>query len=160
MDFNSIPDWLKEQEHKKSHSIFLLEWVSTFAFAFLFWYFLFLALENSFRSISAAATMSALYACGFVYLRIYPITRCKKCTSLLPLVRKEIGRRYIHDEEKCLEIEHGGEDYWRHFIDLYCRVYRVDIVRFRCRRCKAEWDEMEQASASEYRFVRTIEVKD
>ncbi len=160
MDFNSIPGWLNEQEHKKSHSIFLLEWVSTFAFAFLFWYFLFFELENSIRSTSAAATISALYACGFVYLRIYPITRCKKCNSWLPLVREEISRRRIQDQERCLEIEHGGEDYWRHFIDLYYRIYRVDIVRFRCRRCKAVWEETEQAPASNYKFVRTIEVKD
>ena len=160
MIFNSIPDWLIEQERKKPHSIFLLEWLSTFAVIFLFWNFLFFKLENSLRSTAAAATISALYACGFVYLRIYPITRCKKCHSLLPLIRKEIGRRHIHDEEKCLEIEHGGEDYWKHFIDLYHRIYRVELVKFRCRRCKAVWEEVEQAPASEYKFVRTIDVKD
>jgi uncharacterized protein with PIN domain len=160
MIFNSIRDWLKELERKKTTAIFLLEWLSTFAVAFLFWNFLFFELENSIRSTSAAATISALYACGFVYLRLYPITRCKKCNSLLPLVREEIGRRRIHDEEKVLEIEHGGEDYWRHFIDLYYRIYRVELVRFRCKRCKAVWEEVEQNPASEYKFVRTIDVKD
>jgi hypothetical protein len=160
MIFNSIPDWLKEQERKKGHSIFLLEWASIFAFAFLFWTFLFLELENSFRLTPAAASISILYACGLVYLRIFPITRCKKCNSLLPLVREEVGRRRIHDEEKCLEIEHGGEEYWGHFIDLYYRIYHVDVVRFHCRRCKAVWEEVEQAPASDYKFVRTIEVKD
>jgi hypothetical protein len=160
MIFNSIPDWLIEQEHKKKPSIFLLEWVSTFAFAFLFWIILFTELEYSSRSVTAAATISSLYACGFVYLRIFPITRCKKCHSLLPLVRQEIGRRHIHDEEKCLEIERGGVEYWGHFIDIYNRIYRTDIVRFRCRRCKAVWEEVEQSPASKYRFVRSIKVKD
>jgi hypothetical protein len=87
MIFNSIPDWLKEQERKKTITIFLLEWLSTFAVAFLFWNFLLFELENSFRSTSAAAAISALYACGFVYLRLYPITRCNKCNSPLPLIR-------------------------------------------------------------------------
>jgi hypothetical protein len=160
MIFYSIPNWLLEQEHKKKPSIFLLEWLSIFVFALLFWTFLFLELENSFWSTAAAATISAFYAFGFVYLRLFPITRCKKCNSLLPLVREEIDRRHIHDEEKCLEIEHGGEDYWRHFIDLYYRIYRVDIVRFRCRRCKAVWDETEEIPVSNYKFVRTINVKD
>jgi hypothetical protein len=158
--FNLIPDWLTEQERKKNPSIFLLEWLSAFAVTFPFWTFLFFKLENSFRLIPAAAAISALYACGFVYLRIYPVTHCKKCTSLLPLVKVEIGRRHIHDEEKCKEIERGGEDYWQHFIDLYNRIYRVDIVKFRCLRCKAVWEEVEQNPVSKYRFIRTITVKD
>lgn len=158
--FNSIPDWLTEQEHKKNPSIFLLEWISIFAFAFLFWNFLFLELVNSYSLTPAAATISALYACGFVYIRIYPVTRCKKCNSLLPLMREEIGRRFIHDEEKCKEIERGGEEYWGHFIEIYNRIYRVDIVRFRCVKCKATWEEVEQNPASKYKFIRSIEVKD
>jgi hypothetical protein len=101
-----------------------------------------------------------LYACGFVYLRAFPITSCKRCRSLLPLIRQEIDRRHVHDEERCLEIERGGEDYWQHFIDIYNRVYRVEIVRFRCRKCHRVWDEEEQSPASKFRFVRTITVKD
>ena len=157
MIIKSIPDWLKEQE-EKHHSIFLLEWVSTFACTFIFWIVLFHGLEVSLRS--TAATTSALYACGFVYLRLFPVTRCKKCSSLLPLVREEIGRRHIHDEERTVEIERGGEDYWGHFIDIYNRVYHVDVVRNRCRRCHKVWDEVEQLPASNFRFVRTIRVKD
>ena len=159
MVFKSIPDWLKEQE-QKNHSFFLLEWISTFAFALVFWITLFFKLEISFWSIAAAATTSALYASGFIYLRAFPITRCKKCNSMLPLVREEISRRRIHDEERCLEIERGGEDYYQHFIDIYNRIYHVEIVRFRCRRCHRAWDEVEQSPASKYRFVRTITVKD
>jgi hypothetical protein len=159
MIFNSIPDWLKEQE-QKNHSIFLLEWLATFAVSLLFWGVLFYKLEISLWSTAAAATTSALYACGFVYLRSFPITRCKKCTSLLPLVKKEISRRHIHDEEKCREIERGGEDYWGHFIDIYNRLYHIEIVRFRCRRCRKTWDEVEQSPASGYRFIRTISIKD
>jgi hypothetical protein len=108
MILKSIPDWLKEQE-QKNHSVFLMEWMSTFAFALVFWTALFFKLEISLWTAAAAAATSALYACVFVYLRLFPITRCKKCSSLLPLVRDEISRRCIHDEERCLEIERGGE---------------------------------------------------
>ena len=159
MIIKSIPDWLKEQE-QKNHSIFLLEWVSTFAFALVFWTILFYEVETSFWSTAAAATASALYACGFIYPRIFPITRCKKCNSLLPLIKVEIGRRHIHDEERCTEIERGGEDYWGHFIDIYNRIYHVEIVRFRCRRCHRVWEEVEQSPASNFKFVRTISIKD
>lgn len=160
MIFDSISDWLLEQEHKKKPAVFLLEWFFTFAFAVTFWTVLFYEFEASIRSTAVAATISVLYACGFVYLRLLPLTRCKKCNSPLPLARKEIGRRHIHDEEKCLEIEHGGEEYWGHFIDLYHRIYRMDIVKFRCRRCHAMWEEVEQVPASGFRLVRTINVKD
>lgn len=160
MLLDSISHWLIEQEHKKNLSFFALEWLSTFAVAFLFWNFLFIELKNSYMSTPAAAAISFLYACGFVYSRIYPVTHCKKCKSLLPLVREEINRRHIHDEEKCVEVERGGVEYPEHFIDLYNRIYRVDIVRFRCVKCKATWEEVEQNPASDYRFVRSIKVKD
>ena len=160
MIFNSISDWLLEQEHKKKPAVFLLEWLSVFAFAVVFWTILFYEFETSLRSTATATAISALYACGFVYLRLFPLTRCKKCDSLLPLARKEIGRRHIRDKEKCLEIEHGGEEYWGHFIDLYHRIYRVDIVKFRCRRCHAVWEEVEHVPASDFSLVRTINVKD
>jgi hypothetical protein len=137
-----------------------LEWISTFAAAFLFWNFLFYELINSYMSAPAAAAVSALYACGLVYSRLYPVTRCRKCSSLLPLVREEISRRHVHDEEKCVETERGGVEYGEHFIDLYNRVYQVDIVKFRCVKCKATWEEVEHSPASDYRFVRTITVKD
>jgi hypothetical protein len=160
MFINSIPDWLKEQERKKNPSVFVLEWMLTFAGAFLFWTSLLLRLKYSIQSITAAATISIVYACGIVYTRIYPVTSCSKCHSLLPLMRAEIGRRHIHDEERCLEITRGGEEYWGHFIEIYNRIYRVDLVKFRCVKCKAVWEEVEQLPASKYRFIRTIRVKD
>src|SRR5574337_1850362 len=109
MIFNSISDWLLEQEHKKKPAVFLLEWFFTFAFAVTFWTVLFYEFETSIRSTAVATTISMLYACSFVYIRLLPLTRCKKCNSPLPLARKEIGRRHIHNEEKCLEIEHARE---------------------------------------------------
>ena len=160
MVFNLILDWLTEQERKKVPSIFLLEWMSIFAVTSLFWNVVFFKLANSFRLIPAAAALSAVYACGFVYPRIHLLTRCKKCNSPLPLLRQEIYRRHLHDEEKYREIERGGEDYEAHFIDLYNRIYRVDMVRFRCRRCHRMWDEVEHSPASKLRFIRTITVKD
>ena len=160
MLFKSVSDWLLEQEHKKKFPIFLLEWLSIFVFASLFWAFLFHELESSIQATVAVAAVSVLYACAFVYPRLFPLTGCKKCNSLLPLVRKEIGRRHTRDEEKCLEIEHGGDEYWGHFIDLYYRIYRVDIVKFRCRRCHAVWEELERVPASNYKMIRRINVKD
>ena len=160
MMFKSVSDWLLEQEHKKKPAIFLLEWLSIFVFAELFWAFLFHELETSIRFAVVATAISMLYACGFVYIRLFPLTKCKKCSSLLPLVREEVSRRHAREMETCLEIEHGGEEYWGHFIDLYYRIFRVDIVRFRCRRCHAVWDEMERVPAADYKMIRRINIKD
>ncbi len=160
MFVNSIPDWLVEQERKKSPSIFLLEWVSIFAIAWLFWTCLFFQFHVSVSSVAASAAVSTLYACGFVYIRLFKETGCKKCKNPLPFSREEIGRRYVHNEERCVEIEHGGVEWSEHFIDIYSRVYRVEIVRFRCRRCRSVWDEREQSPASDYKLVRTIDLKD
>ncbi len=157
---NPISDWLLEQERKKESHIFVLEWISTFAVALLFWGLLFYEMEGSIRLAPTAATLAALYASVFVYLRLLPVTRCKKCKSLLPLIKQEIGRRHIHDEERCLEIERGGEQYWGHYIDLYYRIISVDIVRYRCAKCHATWEEVEHVPKSEFRRARTITVKD
>ena len=159
MIFKSVSDWLLEQERKKKSAIFLLEGLSIFVFAALFWAFLFQDLETSVRS-TAVVSISMLYACGFVYIRLFPLTKCKKCKSPLPLAKEEVSRRYARDMETCLEIEHGGEEYWGHFIDLYYRIYHVDIVRFRCRRCHAVWDEMEWVPVAKYKMIRRINVKD
>jgi hypothetical protein len=159
MPIKSIRDWLKEHE-QKNHSVFLLEWLSIFAIALAFWTFLFHKLEISPWSTAAAATTAVLYACGFIYLRVYQATRCRKCNSPLPLMRQEVGRRRTHDEERCLEIERGGEDYEAHFIDIYYRIYHVEIVKFRCRSCHKVWEETERSPASNFKFVRTICVKD
>ena len=159
MIFKSVSDWLLEQEHKKKPAVFLLEWLSIFVFASLFLAFLFQDLQTSVRS-TAVISISMLYACGFVYIRLFPLTKCKKCKSSLPLVRKEVSRRRARDMETCLEIEHGGEEYWGHFINLYYRIYHVDIVRFRCRRCHATWDEMERVPTADYKMIRRINIKD
>jgi uncharacterized protein with PIN domain len=160
MLFRSIPEWLKEQEQKRNRSIFLLEWILVFACALPFWIILFLKLEKSVWSPAAAALMSTVYACGFVYARLHPLTNCEKCRSPLPLIRREIDRRHLRDEEQCLEIVRGGEEYWEHFIEIYNRIERVEMVRFRCVKCKAVWDEVQHRPASKYEYVRTIKVKD
>ena len=156
----SISSWLSEQEHNRQSRIFLLEWLSTFAVAWLFWLLIFREFDASARSTAAAVAIAAFYASVFVYFRLFPLTRCTKCSSLLPLIREEIGRRHLHEEETSLEIERGGEEYWGHFIDLYHRIYAVDIVRFRCTRCGAVWDTVERVPASYYSLVRTIRIKD
>ena len=160
MIFRSIPEWLREQEQKRNRSIFLLEWILVFACAFPFWIVLLLKLEKSIGSIAAAALTSIVYACGFVYVRLHPLTNCKKCHSPLPLLRQEVARRHVRDEEQCLEIVRGGEEYWGHFIEIYNRIYRIEVVRFRCVKCKAVWEELEHRPASDYEYVRTIRVKD
>jgi len=109
--------------------------------------------------VTAAAAVASVYASGLVYLRLIKETGCKKCKSLLPLSREEIAHRHVHDEEHCLEIEHGGVEWDQHFIDLYTRIYRVEVVRFRCRRCHTTWDEVEQFPITDYKLVRTIDLK-
>ena len=156
----SLSSWLSEQEHKRHSPVFLCEWLATFALAWLFWLLLFHKLEISARATAGAAAIAALYASVFVYLRLFPVTRCAKCRSPLPLIREEVGRRRVRDEELALEVERGGEEYWGHFIDLYQRIYGVDIVRFRCTRCGAVWESVEHVPVSDYRLVRTIRVKD
>ena len=158
--FTSLTTWLTEQELKNNHSAFLFEWIFTFTLAFLFWSLLFFKIEDSFMSVETAAAMSILYASCLVYVRLFPMTGCKKCSSLLPLIRKEIGRRHIQDEDRCVEIEYGSEAYCRHYIDQFNRTYRVDKVRFRCRRCKRDWEEIVQYPVSNYQYLRTIDFSD
>ena len=156
----SIPEWLVEQEHKRSRLVFVLEWLFIFAFALLFWIIIFYKIHASQLSMAAALAVASFYASGVVYLRLIRETGCQKCKSLLPLSREVVSRRHVRDEERCFEIVRGGEEWDGHFIDLYSRNYRVDIVRVRCRRCRAKWDEVEVFPTSDYKLVRTIDVKD
>lgn len=155
----SLLDWLVEQERKKSPSIFLMEWISIFAIACVFWTWLFFRFHTSSASVLASVAVSALYACAFVYLRLFRETGCRKCGSRLPFSRQEVGRRYLHDGERCIEIEHGGVEWEEHYIDIYARVYRVEMVKYRCLRCHAVWEQIEQSPASEYELVRTLDLK-
>jgi membrane protein implicated in regulation of membrane protease activity len=153
-------DWLGEQERKGRPLTFLLEWLSIFAVALLFWIVLFLEVGTSFWSLAAAAALSSVYASGFVYVRLLQLTTCEKCKSPLALSQQVIGKRTVHQEEKCLEIEHGGEEWYGHFIDLYSRQYRVEIVKYRCRWCHSIWERVTIEPVDDYVLVRTIELKD
>jgi hypothetical protein len=153
-------DWLIEQEQKRRPLIFLLEWAFIFALAFLFWLILFREIPALAWPVAASAAISSLYASCFVYVRLLRLTTCRKCSSPLAFSQEAIGHRYVHEVERCLEIEHGGEEWYGHFIDLYSRRYRVDVVKYRCRRCHAVWEEETEVPASDYVLVRTIELKD
>ena len=153
-------DWLVEQENKRGHLFFLLEWLMIFAVALAFWVVLLLEIHSTLWSVAAAAAVSSLYASCFTYLRLLRLSVCRKCRAPLALSQQEIGRRYVHETEKCLEIERGGEEWYGHFIDLYSRRYRVEIVKFRCRRCHRVWEQLAEEPAADYELVRTAEVKD
>ncbi len=155
-----IGDWLVEQEHKKRPFVFVLEWLSVFALSLLFWTIAFFEVRTSLLSVAAAVMVSSVYACSFIYLRVLQLTACTKCNSPLAFSRQEIGRRHVRDAEKCLEIEHGGDEWYEHFIDLYSRRMRLDIVKFHCRRCHATWEEVKEFPLTDYQLVRTINLKD
>ena len=153
-------DWLAEQEHKRPPLIFLLEWLLVFALAMPFWVVLLLEIRNSPWLIAGAAAFSSLYASAFVYVRLMGLAACRKCRAPLALTEQELGRRPVHEEERCLEIEHGGEEWYGHYVDLYARRYRVEIVKYRCRWCKSVWEQRMAIPADEYTLIRTIEVED
>ena len=160
MIVTSVRDWLAEQERKKRPLVFLWEWLSIFAFGLLFWTIVFFEIHISLWSVAAAATVACVYASSLIYLRVLQLTACSKCNSPLAFSREEIGRRHVRDAEKCLEIEHGGEEWYEHFIDMYSRRTRVEIVKFRCRRCHAIWEEVKEFPLTDYELVRTIHLKD
>jgi hypothetical protein len=155
---NSIWDWFLEQEHRRNPAIFFLEWVSIFTPACLFWTVVFSRLQASQPSLAEVGIVSAVYGSVVVYLRLLGETGCHKCHSPLPLQVEEVSRRHVRDEERTLEVERGGEAWGRHFLDLYVRIYEVAIIRLRCRRCQAVWDETEISPSSGYRRVRTLDL--
>jgi hypothetical protein len=160
MKFGSLKDWLSELENKKSPAVFVGEWLFSFALSALFWSIVFFEAEAPVQSTASAVAIATVYAFAIVYVRLLPLTRCKKCNGLVPLAREEIGRRHLHERERCLEVEHGGEQYWGHYIELYYKIYRVDVVRYRCRMCHAVWEVREESSTSDFRYARTIQIKD
>jgi hypothetical protein len=155
---NSIWDWFLKQEHRMNPAIFVLEWVSIFIPAFFFWTVVFSRLQASHPSLAEVGTVSAFYGSAVVYFRLLRETGCKKCHSLLPLQVEEVSRRHVRDEERTLEVERGGEAWGKHFLDVYVRIYEVAIVRLRCRRCQAVWDETKISPSSGYRRVRTLDL--
>ena len=152
-------DWLSEQEHKRGPLFFLLEWLTMFAIALGFWAILLLEIHTSPWTVAAAVAISSLYASAFLYIRLLGRSACRKCHSPVDFSQQEIGRRHIQDRERCLEIERGGEEWYGHFIDLYTRHYRIEIVKYRCRRCNRVWEQSIEEPAGDYKLVRTIDLK-
>ncbi len=145
-----------EMKHKAS--LYLLEWIFASVLASFFWTAVLFKLQGLLPSAATVGTISAFYGSAFVYVRLLQETGCKKCHSLLPFRREEMSRQHVRDEEQCMEVERGGEAWEQHYLDVYARVHRVEIVKFRCRRCHAVWDETQRMPASGYRRVRTIDI--
>ncbi len=154
-----LEDWLTLQEHRRSHSIFLVEWMSVFLIAWLFWSLMFFSAPGSVPPGLAATLISGLYATCMVYGRLMKATGCKKCSSPLPFMRKEIGRRHLRDQEQCVEIEYGGDEWDEHFVHVYCKVSRSDIITYRCRQCDQIWEEKIELPGSGYKLIRRMELK-
>lgn len=158
MPGSSAFDWLKEQEKRRSPSVFTLEWIFVFALAGLFWTGVLSMLEGVRPSNALVIAVAAFYASATVYVRLFNVTRCQKCRSPLPLLREELDRRYVRDRESCVELEFGGPAFGRHLLQLYSRRLRVESVRCRCRRCRGIWQEIEEVPVSDYELVRTIDL--
>lgn len=158
MPGTSIFAWLKEQEKRRRPFIFVSEWAFIFAVAGAIWTGTLSVWQHAPPSNALVIAASAFYATAIVYPRLFNLTRCRKCYSLLPLRRHEIDRQHVRDREECTEFEWGGETWGGHFIQLYRRTYDVEKVRLRCRRCHAVWQELEEFATSGYELVRTIDL--
>ncbi len=154
----SIFNWLTEQENRRRPVVFILEWIFVFALAGAVWTGTLSMWQHARPSGFAVISLSAAYASAVVYSRLFRVTRCRKCSSPLPLLRHEIDRQHVRDREQCVEFEGGGPAFGRHFIQIFRRTLGVDRVRFQCRRCHGVWQEMEELATSDYELVRTIEI--
>ncbi len=130
-----------------------------FALAWMFWSVMFWAAPGSVPPVLAATVISALYATCMVYGRVLRATGCRKCSSPLPFVRREIARRHLPEEEDCTEVEYGGVEWDMHLVQVYCRTRRQDIVTYRCRRCNQVWEEKVDLPGSRYRLVKRMDLK-
>lgn len=160
MLISPFQDWLAEQETKRGPLFYLFEWLVIFTIALLFWTILIEELRRSAWNLAAAAAVSSLYASFVIYPRLFRLSACSKCHSPLAITRQEVGRRHVSDTERCVEILHGGEEWYGHFIDLYTRPYRVEIIKYRCRHCGHVWERLTEEPGGKYILVRTIDVKD
>ena len=157
MEKDPKQDWLTIQEYKKASSIFLIEWIALFVMAWMFWSTMFFWAPGSVPPGQAAAIVAALYATALVYGRLLRVTGCRKCNNPLPFMRREVGRWHLRDHEHCIEVEYGGEEYGTHFVHVYSKVVRADIVTYRCRKCDQAWEERVELPSAGYKFVRRID---
>ncbi len=157
MSKSPFENWLQILEYRKNHLIFLVEWLVIFAIAWIFWTVIFIAAPGSAPAGLIATLVALLYATSIVYGRMMKTTGCRKCASPWPLVRKEMGRRHMRDEEHCIEVEYGGEEYGQHLVQVYCKVIRADMVTYSCRQCGQTWEERVELPGTGYKMVRRID---
>ena len=151
MPLHALFDWLAETE-RKHQSVFFLEWI---ALQFLFYQGLSIMLQQSWASFEISNVkdliivgVSALISIVIISQRNRNVTGCVRCL-VLPNLRQELERKYINHEERFYEMqdEGSGATYF------YAKTFRIDRVKFRCKRCGVEWSEMQATSASPYRRV-------
>src|SRR5512140_1214358 len=159
MSKSPFQSWLAVQERRRSHVVFLVEWTALFVLAWLFWSVMFWAAPGSVPPKLAAVAVSALYATCMIYGRLLRATGCKKCATALPFQRKEVGRRRLPDQEDCMEIQYGAEEYGQEMVQVYCRVVKADMVTYRCRSCGQMWEERIQLPGADYQLVRRTVVR-
>ena len=159
MPKSPFQDWLEIQEHARNRSIFLVEWLSLFAIAWLFWSALFFSAPGSLNPALAATILSGLYATCMIYGRSLKATGCRVCSNPMPFLRYEVGRWHLPDVEKCVELEFGGEEWDQHFVHVYCKVARTDVVAYRCRKCGKAWDEKVELPGTGYKLIRRLDLK-
>ena len=152
-------DWLTTQEYKRSYAIFLVEWLAIFAIAWLFWWVMFFGGRGSVAPELAATITSGLYATCIIYGRLLRVTGCRKCGNPMPFMRREIVRRHLHDQEDCIELEYGGDEWDQHFVHVYCKVIRADMVTYCCRKCEQVWQEKVELPGPGYKRVDNIDLK-
>ena len=157
MPKSPLHEWLAVQEYKNSRSIFLAEWMALFGVAWFFWTVMFTAAPGMVAPGLAATVISMLYATCIVYGRVLRVTGCAKCHSPVPFLRKEIGRRHMPDQEQCIEVQYGGDEWGQEMIQVYCRVCRTDIVSYRCRHCDQIWEEKVVLPGSGYKLASRID---
>ncbi len=157
MSKSPFENWLRLLEHRKNHLIFLVEWLAIFAIAWMFWTVIFTAAPGSAPAGLIATLVALLYSTLIVYGRMMKTTGCRKCGSPWPLMRKEMGRKHLRDEEHCIEVEYGGEEYGQHLVQVYCKVIRADMVTYSCRHCGQMWEERVELPSIGYKIVRRID---
>ncbi len=159
MSKSPFQSWLAVQERRRSHIIFLVEWLSIFAIAWLFWSLMFWAAPGSISPKIAAIVVSALYATIAIYGRLLRATGCRKCSSPLPFLRKEVARHRLPDQEDCIELQYGAEEYGSTTVQTYYRVVRTDMVTYQCRHCSQMWEEKVQLPGSDYQLARRRDIR-
>ena len=157
MSRNPFQSWLAVQERRRSYLMFLLEWLALFAMAWMFWSVMFWAAPGSMPPRVAAIAVSVLYATCLIYGRLLRATGCRKCSSASPFVRQEVGRRRLPDQEDCMEVQYGAEEYGQETMQVYSRVVRAEMVTYRCRDCGQLWQERVELPGPGYQLVRRVD---